>query len=481
MGKPKCWKLQYPSSKQLCNFSHRNYRGMRLKNSSGTRARLMCGFLLTLAVMPERTAAAVPQGSASDTYVQLDHFVEAFEEIRRSYVDPVSDQTLIKGAISGMVQSLDPHSAYLDQSDFDQMKMQTEGSYGGLGLTLQMDDGVVKVVAPTEDTPAYRAGIKPGDLIIRLDGRVLSGGKLSDATDGMKGKPGTKVVLTIMRPGRDAPFDVPLVRETIQLKSVKWSVKDNIGVIRITGFSRSTGADTRAAIAGVERQTSNHPTGFIVDLRSNPGGLLDQAIEVSDAFLDRGEIVSQRGREKTDIERYYAKPGDLTQGAPMVVLVDAGSASAAEIVAGALQDDRRAIVLGERTFGKGSVQTLLPLDENTALKLTTARYYTPSGRSVQEGGIAPDITVPQLSDPDYKNRPRVHEYDLARHLVNDAKIDDGKIEADEKVDPRFTLTAPDLKKMGITDFQLDYAVKTLARLADTPRSVQPAAVPTRRS
>ena len=271
-----------------------------------------------------------------------------------------------------------------------------------------------------------------------------------------------------MRPGREKPFDVSLTRENIVLKPVKWSVKNNIGIININSFSKQTGADTRSAIAGIEKQTGGHPTGFIIDLRSNPGGLLDQAIEVSDAFLDHGEIVSQRGREKDDIERYYAHSGDDTHGAPIIVLVDAGSASAAEIVAGALQDDRRAIVIGERSFGKGSVQTLLPLTDDTALRLTTARYFTPSGRSVQEGGIQPDIKVPQLTDADYKDRPKFREDDLRRHLINEAKVDDSVIEADTRTDPRFTATADALKKQGITDFQLDYALKTMARLAAAP-------------
>jgi carboxyl-terminal processing protease len=221
----------------------------------------------------------------------------------------------------------------------------------------------------------------------------------------------------------------------------------------------------RAALLSVEKSLGGNPLGYVIDLRSNPGGLLDQAIEVSDAFLDRGEVVSQRGREKTDIERYYARPGDFAHGLPIVVLVDAGSASAAEIVAGALQDQKRALVMGERSFGKGSVQTLLPLTEDSALRLTTARYYTPSGRSVQEGGIEPDILVPQLSDPDYKDKPRLREADLRRHLINEAKVDDSVLEEDAKADPRFILTADALKKQGVEDFQLDYAVKTIARLA----------------
>ncbi|HEX8446318.1 MAG TPA: S41 family peptidase, partial [Sphingomonas sp.] len=261
------------------------------------------------------------------------------------------------------------------------------------------------------------------------------------------------------------PFDVSLVREIVTVKPVKWEVKDRVGIININAFSRLTGDGVRAALMAIDKAVGGRPLGYVIDLRSNPGGLLDQSIEVADAFLDHGEVVSQRGREKADIERYYAKPGDLSHGLPIVVLVDSGSASAAEIVAGALQDHHRALVMGERSFGKGSVQTLLPLSEDTALRLTTARYFTPSGRSVQEGGIEPDILVPQLTDEDYKERPRLREADLRRHLINEVKVDDKILEDDGKTDPRFAQTAEQLKKAGIEDFQLSYAVKTVARLA----------------
>ena len=344
------------------------------------------------------------------------------------------------------------------------MKTQTDGNYGGLGLTVQMEDGAVKVVSPTEDTPAARAGIKSGDYITHLDGQLIYGATLDDSVDKMRGKPGTQVRLTIVRPGRDKPFDVTLTREIVQLKPVKWEVKGNVGVVNINAFNRQTGDALRSALLSIDKATGGDVLGYVVDLRSNPGGLLDQAIDVSDTFLERGEIVSQRGREKGDIERYYAKPGDLAHGLPIVVLVDAGSASAAEIVAGALQDQHRAIVMGERSFGKGSVQTLLPISDDTALRLTTARYYTPSGRSVQEGGIQPDLPVPQLTDPDYKSRPRLREADLRRHLINEAKVDDRILQDDDKTDPRFAATPDQLKKLGIADFQLDYAVKTIARL-----------------
>lgn len=419
-----------------------------------------------LALVPLATSglAAVE----NDTYKELDEFMNVFERVRAEYVEKVDDKTLIKGAINGMLSSLDPHSSFLDATDFQSMKAQTDGNYGGLGLTVSMEDGAVKVITASEDTPAYRAGIKPGDYITHLNGQLLFGGTLDEAVEQMRGKPGTPVKITLVRPGRDKPFDLTLNREVIELKPVKWEVKNDVGIININSFSKNTGAGVRAAVMGIEKSLGRKPTGYVLDLRSNPGGLLDQAIEVSDVFLEHGEIVSQRGREKNDIERYYAKAGDDTGGAPVVVLVDAGSASAAEIVAAALQDHHRAIVMGERSFGKGSVQTLLPLSTETALRLTTARYYTPSGRSVQEGGIEPDMLVPQLSDPDYKTRPRFREADLRRHLVNQAKVDNAVLEEDTKDDPRFKLTSEQLEKQGIKDFQLDYAIRTIARLGKLP-------------
>jgi carboxyl-terminal processing protease len=419
-----------------------------------------------LALVPLATSglAAVE----NDTYKELDEFMNVFERVRAEYVEKVDDKSLIKGAINGMLASLDPHSSFLDATDFQSMKAQTDGNYGGLGLTVSLEDGAVKVITASEDTPAMRAGIKPGDYITHLNGQLLFGGTLDEAVEQMRGRPGTPVKVTIVRPGRDKPFDVTLNREIIELKPVKWEVKGDVGIININSFSKNTGAGVRAAVMGIQKSLGRKPTGYVLDLRSNPGGLLDQAIEVSDVFLETGEIVSQRGREKNDIERYYAKPGDDTGGAPVVVLVDAGSASAAEIVAAALQDHHRAIVMGERSFGKGSVQTLLPLSTATALRLTTARYYTPSGRSVQEGGVEPDVLVPQLSDPDYKTRPRFREADLRRHLINQAKVDNAVLEEDTKDDPRFKLTAEQLEKQGVKDFQLDYAVRTISRLGKLP-------------
>jgi carboxyl-terminal processing protease len=292
----------------------------------------------------------------------------------------------------------------------------------------------------------------------------------------MRGDPGTPIKLTIVRPGRDKPLDISLIRERIELRPVKWEIKDGVGIININTFSGNVADQTKSALLSIDKATGGHPLGYVVDLRSNPGGLLDQAVDVSDAFLDSGEIVSQRGRDKNDIERYYARPGDMAHGLPVVVLVDAGTASASEIVAGALQDHRRALVLGEKSFGKGSVQTVVQTGPDSALRLTTARYFTPSGRSVQAGGIDPDIPVPQLTDPDYKDRRVIREADLRRHLLAQAKVDDKLLEKDDAPDPRFAMKAPDLEKKGIKDFQLYYALNTLKRLtapvAGPPRIAQ---------
>lgn len=415
-----------------------------------------------LALVPIATAAMA--AADTETYREFDQFLDVFNRVKADYVDKVDDKTLIKGAIAGMLSSLDPHSSYVDALDFDNLRIQTEGNYGGLGLTVSMEDGAVKVIAPQEDTPADRAGVKAGDYITHIDGKLIFGASLDEAIGQMRGKAGTPIALTLVRPGRDKPVEVSMRREVIVQRPVKWELKGDVGYININTFSEQTGADTRAALMAVEKALGRRPLGYVVDLRENGGGLLSQAIEVTDAFLERGEIVSQRGRERTDIERYFAKPGDGAHGLPVIVLVDAGTASASEIVAGALQDHHRAIVMGERTFGKGSVQTLLPVGPQTALRLTTARYFTPSGKSVQEGGIEPDIAVPQLSDPDRKNRPVFREADLRRHLINEVKADNKVLEEDVKDDPRFTATPEQLKKQGVEDFQLQYALKTIARL-----------------
>ena len=410
--------------------------------------------------------------AAADTtnYQELEKFMSVYERVKANYVEPVNDHTLIKGAIDGMLAALDPHSSYVEASDFDQLKTTTDGNYGGLGLTVSIEDGAVKVIAPTEDTPAYRAGIKSGDYITHINGELVYGLNLDEAVAKMRGDPGTSISLTIVRPGRDKPFDVSIKRERIELRPVKWEIKDGIGYLNINTFSGNVADQTKAALVAIDKATGGHPIGYIVDLRSNPGGLLDQAVDVADDFLDSGEIVSQRGRTKDDIERYYARPGDMAHGLPVIVLTDAGTASASEIVAGALQDHRRALIMGEKSFGKGSVQTVVQTGPDAALRLTTARYYTPSGRSVQAGGIEPDVEVPQLSDPDYKDRKVVREADLRRHLLAQAKVEDKLLEADDSPDPRFSAKPGELEKKGIKDFQLYYAMNTLKRLA-TPAAI----------
>jgi carboxyl-terminal processing protease len=415
-----------------------------------------------LALVPVTTSSIAAADTTS--YQELEKFMSVYERVKANYVDKVDDHTLIKGAIDGMLAALDPHSSYVEASDFDQLKTTTDGNYGGLGLTVSIEDGAVKVVAPTEDTPAWRAGIKAGDYITHINGELVYGLNLDEAVEKMRGAPGTPIKLTIVRPGRDKPFDLTMNRERIELRPVKWEIKDGIGYININTFSGNVGEQTKAALVAIDKATGGHPAGYIVDLRSNPGGLLDQAVDVADDFLEGGEIVSQRGREKDDIERYYARPGDMAHGLPVIVLVDAGTASASEIVAGALQDHRRALVMGETSFGKGSVQTVVQTGPESALRLTTARYYTPSGRSVQAGGIEPDIAVPQLTDEDYKDRRVVREADLRRHLLAQAKVEDKLLEADDTPDPRFSDKAVDLEKKGIKDFQLYYAINTLKRL-----------------
>jgi carboxyl-terminal processing protease len=413
------------------------------------------------------TSAGAQSASKEDPLKEMDEFIAVYKRVKASYVDKVDDKQLMEGAIQGMLNTLDPHSAFLDKSDFQSLQTQIDGEYGGLGLSVTQEDGAVKVIAPTIDTPADKAGIKAGDYITHLDGEMIVGGSLDDAVNRMRGEPGTAIKLTIFRPGRDEPFDVSITRAIIDLKPVRWEVKDKIGVITITGFSEETGEDVVAAVKGIEKQMGAKPLGYIVDLRSNPGGILDEAVKVSDAFLDKGEIVSERGRNKVVVQRWFAEkavPGDVTGGKPVIVLVDAGSASASEIVAGALQDHHRALVMGERSFGKGSVQNVLPLSRETGLRLTVARYHLPSGRSVQEGGVKPDINVPQISDPDYKKRVAVRESDLRRHLVNDLAVEDKELESDLQEDPRFAMTLEQLEAKGIKDFQLHYAMETLQRL-----------------
>ena len=338
-------------------------------------------------------AAPPTTANSAETYKQLNLFGEVFEKVRAEYVDEVADDTLVESAINGMLTSLDPHSNYLNTKNFNDMKVQTRGEFGGLGIEVSMENGLVKVVSPIDDTPAARAGLKPGDLITHLDGDAVQGMSLPEAVEKMRGPVNSEIKLTIRREGKE-PFDVKLTRATIRIQSVRSHLEgDNIGYIRITTFNEQTDVGLNNAMKNLKQQAGSKLIGVVLDLRNNPGGLLDQAVAVADAFLDKGEIVSTRGRRSEDAQRYNARPGDIAAGLPMAVLINGGSASASEIVAGALQDHHRAILLGTKSFGKGSVQTIIPLPGHGAMRLTTARYYTPSGRSIQARGIDPDIVV----------------------------------------------------------------------------------------
>jgi carboxyl-terminal processing protease len=378
--------------------------------------------LVTLATKTQIFPPGTALAAASDTYRNLNLFGDVFEKIRADYVEKPDEQKLVEAAINGMLNSLDPHSSYMDSKSFRDMQVQTRGEFGGLGIEVTQEDGLIKVVTPIDDTPASRAGILSGDIITAIDNENVQGLSLNQAVDKMRGAPDTTVVLKILRGTSKDPMDIKLTRAVIQIKSVREHQEgDDIGYIRITQFNEQTFEGVRAAIQKFE---TDIPTarfkGYILDLRNNPGGLLDQSIAVVNCFLDRGEIVSTRGRNAEETMRYNAHPGDLSKGKPVVVLINGGSASASEIVAGALQDHKRATILGTRSFGKGSVQTIIPLGQNNgAVRLTTARYYTPSGRSIQAKGIDPDITVLQDVPDDLKGKDDTKgEASLKGHLKN---------------------------------------------------------------
>ncbi len=358
------------------------------------------------------------QGANNATvYRQFNLFSEAYEKVRANYVRPVQDSELMNGAIEGMVSGLDPHSSYMDAKAFADMQIQTKGEFGGIGIEVTMEDGLIKVVSPIDDTPAARAGLKTGDYIAAIDGNAIQGMNLNDAIDKMRGQAGSKVTLTILRKGESKPFDVALTRAVIHVDSVKWHREGDIGYIRIASFNEETDAGLERAVRELKKQIGPALKGYVIDLRNDPGGLLDQAVEVSDDFLNSGEIVSTRGRQPDDTQRFPARSGDITDNKPLVVLINAGTASASEIVAGALQDHKRAIVVGMTSFGKGSVQTIIPLSEGGgALRLTTARYYTPSGRSIQAEGIVPNIAVAQAGEEAEVKIERPSEADLPGHL-----------------------------------------------------------------
>ena len=434
-----------------------------MKFASLIRAALLVS---AVALIPATTAGlAAVDGRAGPQFGRL---FTVYQLIKAQYVEPIDDEKLVGGAIDGMLASLDPHSSYLEGASLQRLNAMIDGNYSGLGLSVVMDDGAVKVVSPMRGSPAEKSGVKAGDYITHLDGKLIYGGELDDAVSKMRGEAGTSIRLTIFRAGREAPFDVTVTRGVIELEPVTSKLEQGVAVISVNEFSRDVGNDVAAAIQEIKRQAGGKLTGIVLDLRSNPGGSLDEAVILSDLFLTKGDIVSQRGRVASENEYYRAETavkGDVAKGMAMIVLIDAGSASASEIVAGALQDQNRALIMGERSFGKGSVQSLYNIDKTHAVKLTTARYFTPSGKSVQEGGIEPDIKVPQLSDPDARRRSELalRESDLRRHLVNEVSLDDKKLEADKQEDPRFKQTAEQLKAKGITDFQLHYAIETLKR------------------
>ena len=367
-------------------------------------------------------AQGASEGERALPLEELRVFAEVFGAIKSEYVDEADDVTLLRDAIKGMLAGLDPHSAFLDPDAFKQMRITTEGRFGGLGIEVVAEDGLIKVVAPIADTPAQRAGILAGDIIVRLDGAPVRGMSLHEAVEKMRGPEGSEVVLTLSRAGESSAFDVTLVRAIIEVASVKSEMlEDGFGYIRITRFQGRTGANLRDEIGKLQAQSAHKLKGLVLDLRDNPGGVLQSAVEVSDVFLDAGVIVSARGRNADADYSFSAASADLTADAPVVVLVNGGSASASEIVAGALQDHKRAIIMGTRTFGKGSVQTVIPINDGGALKLTTARYYTPSNRSIQARGIVPDVIVEatQITPPASEQGARVRESDLAGHLQND--------------------------------------------------------------
>ncbi|MDH3741134.1 MAG: S41 family peptidase [Hyphomicrobiales bacterium] len=370
-------------------------------------------------------ALNVASASNSDTYRQLNLFGDVFDRVRSDYVESPNEEKLIDAAINGMLASLDPHSSYMNPKRFKDMQQQTRGEFGGLGIEVTMENGLVKVVAPIDDTPAARAGLRSNDLITHLNGEQILGLTLNQAVDKMRGRVKTPITLSIRRPGVDEPFDVTVVRDVIRIRSVKHEVEGegDIGYVRISSFSEQTQSGLERSIKAVNEKMKGEVKGYILDLRNNPGGLLDQAISVSDTFLERGEVVSTRGRNASESQRYNSQGGDLTDGKPIVVLINGGSASASEIVAGALQDHKRATVLGTRSFGKGSVQTIIPLGSQGAIRLTTARYFTPSGESIQAKGIVPDIRIEQELPDDLKKsaaaRKSRGEASLRGHLKNE--------------------------------------------------------------
>jgi len=392
---------------------------------------------------------------------ELRVFAEIFGRIKANYVEPVSDKVLLENAIRGMVSGLDPHSSYLDADEFKDLQVGTKGEFGGLGIEVGMEDGFVKVISPIDDTPAQRAGILTGDLIVRLDDKPVKGLTLNDAVKLMRGKPGSKITLTIVREGEEKPLKFEVVRAVIKVASVKRRLLEGeFGYIRISQFQSHTTDDLIKAVKKLKQDAKGNLKGLILDLRNNPGGVLNTAVSVSDAFLTSGLIVYTKGRDQDSQLKFEAAPDDILNGAPIVVLVNEGSASASEIVAGALQDHHRAVIMGRQTFGKGSVQTIIPIDQNAAVKLTTARYYTPSGRSIQAEGIKPDIELGEvkISEAESKGMKPIKESDLSRHLQNGNEREDLKSQMERARDR-------ETARLTAKDYQLGEALNLLKGLA----------------
>lgn len=400
---------------------------------------------------------------------ELRRFTEVFDRIKKTYVEDVDDSTLLNNAIKGMLSGLDPHSTYLEPSAFDDLQETTSGEFGGIGIEVGLENGFIKVISPIDDTPATQAGIEAGDLIIKLDGETVKGMALEEAVKKMRGKPGSKLILTLVREGENAPIEKTVVRAVIQVASVKHQLLENdIGYVRITQFQAKTGSDFKKSLAKLNKDSKSAIKGLVIDLRNNPGGVLQAAVEVADSLLDEGLIVYTEGRIKSSQLRFSASPGDDTNKVPIVVLINGGSASASEILAGALQDHRRAIVMGTDSFGKGSVQTVMPLNDDYGLKLTTARYYTPSGRSIQALGITPDVEVKRAKLTELQSQPIFKEADLSGHLSNDTSKEDAAQSPNE---------ADTNQEEAINrDFQLREAVNLLKGLmiyADSAKKVLP--------
>ena len=404
------------------------------------------------------TVGTTANAAGSDTYKQLAIFGDIFERVRAQYVTPPEEKALVESAINGMLTSLDPHSSYLNPEAAKDMRVQTKGEFGGLGIEVTMENELVKVITPIDDTPAAKAGVRAGDYISEIDGTEVRGMTLNDAVEKMRGLVNTPIKLTILREGADKPIELTIVRDVIKVKAVKYRVEEDVGYMKVTSFTEKTYDDLEAAIAAIQKAVPEDKLkGYVLDLRLNPGGLLDQAVSVSDAFLDRGEIVSTRGRDPKDVTRFDSRAGDDIDGKPLVVLVNGGSASASEIVAGALQDHRRATVVGTQSFGKGSVQTIIPLGESGALRLTTALYYTPSGKSIQGKGISPDIKVEQPLPEDLAGADVSRgESDLKGHIKGAEESGEGSGSA--------AYVPPDPKD----DRQLAYALDLLRGVKTDP-------------